>query len=72
MPAHAMMQSNAYNGMMVLDHTVNENGCKFVEVSCVPTTVRYIFMNNTCENFIKKRFRKPIYDLFLTKLIAND
>ncbi|ETN85339.1 C6 domain protein [Necator americanus] len=37
MQVHDMGRTDAYNGMMVLDHTIDRNGCKFVDVSCVPT-----------------------------------
>ncbi|WKY10927.1 hypothetical protein Q1695_002906 [Nippostrongylus brasiliensis] len=33
-----MVHDDSYNGMMVLDHTVEANGCRSVAVNCVPTT----------------------------------
>lgn len=38
LPAQAMSQNESYNGMMVLDHTTSADGCRSVEVNCVPTT----------------------------------
>ncbi|KAK5977511.1 hypothetical protein GCK32_016219, partial [Trichostrongylus colubriformis] len=38
MAALLMNQSDSYDGMMVLDHSIDSNGCRIVKVDCVPTT----------------------------------
>ncbi|XGW03046.1 hypothetical protein V3C99_014782 [Haemonchus contortus] len=38
MAAALMNRPDSYDGMMVLDHTVDNKGCRLVKVDCVPTT----------------------------------